>query len=257
MLKKAIYLSSIIFVVTILGCYEKVMYSLQNEESIFNSLTAKSYKKYEMKWHDFIYILGWSKNGRLAFIREKYSPAVPRKLYSLIIQDMVTDSVVYRGIEWSAWQEEQKGNLPDIGIIDTGSVEYYFKYNYENIEKVLLGNQIVGGINQVIALPYSNNKEIVSCIIEYSIIKKDDGGRYPILQDLYVKLIVSKNSKLKEIMNNKMENAFLFDLEPIGYIKNPFENRIAIVLALYAWGIESDNCVRYQLIGCDIENGFK
>lgn len=237
---------------------QTVEFVVPDNRATIDRLTSVARQKYGILRHDMMYPLGWSRRGQLAYIQESFSPAVPETAFRLFVQDMVMDHIQYQGIGWSAEEAESSGStLPDLGIKEKGSIDYYFAYKHSEIAKVLkLFGIETGGIT-LVPFPCQTKDGEITTQIELRPLTISGTGTPSLIMDLDMRLRAVKSSTSKVIAAERQENAFIFGMESIGYLKSPFEDRIAIIVAVYSWGIENDNYVRYRVYGCAIAAGFR
>lgn len=197
-----------------------------------------------------IYPLGWSEEGKFAYLLAYPSEAVENYRLTLFIQDMLTDKIVEQR-EWEA--NKQPGNK--------GEQEYDFSFVWENqrnvFRKVMEEHAIQEGTgNQFYRLPYkagnysyafaSNNTKVVS---DYT------GGEIIRQHQLLAK---AGNLGQKRILRQDFgKYDLVLNTHALGLFKSPFEDRVAVVDAAEKRGYEGPpNVLKIMVVGCELEQGF-
>jgi hypothetical protein len=191
----------------------------------------------------FIEIIGWSKNGLVAYTYKTVQNEVPEWEYHFSIVDLVDDRVIEDdSFKINPSHEKIKKELSEIcktkwnlflktyGII--GTIDDPFK----EIKK-----------NNYSKFPINN----FNCWFDYSVEKNKDKIGNLIEWKLFV-----GNNNVQKIINQKAEIGYydIHGLKILGYYKSPYENRIAIFVSVYKgfvwsyWGA--------RLYGCHMDVGL-
>ena len=185
--------------------------------------------------------LGWSSNGRnFAYALEPADEACGCYLISIKIQDLVTDKILWEkdedepsNADWSIYWNENKT------VIETAFAKY-------GIQENSIGNFSPGLSAGDVTFSISKTMEVMP---DYSY---DPGiGNYSIVA-------TSTSMGTKTLHQDKLDYPFLYDLEVMGHIKGPDENRVAIVIGQVWRGWEGPpNTTRFEIIGAHLKTGFK
>ena len=196
-----------------------------------------------MSYHDFsaLYLAGFSPDGKMAFFKEVELDGKGGTDLYFIVQDLVSDEVLW---ELKAPEDESYGyeeGLHKRFVADYGS----------QIDKKLAEYGIVISPCEYRSMPYSADGLSLSASIEsqatgkmmydmfeltsYSCIVTDGRG--------YSKKVIAA----REFMGPE---AFV-----CGCVKNPYEDRLALVIAEATYGFEGCDLL-VRIAGCDLRKGF-
>lgn len=199
--------------------------------------------------------VGWSKDGKFAYITE-IDPGGAwydvTGFFRWVIQDTVTDKIL--------WQSEgglEKG-LPE-DLLMSEDKEQIFKWVFPNMSKryqpyfkkygIILNTNL-----ELSSFPliYKKSNYQGSIIDVY----RETEYEIPDLISKY-KVILSRNN-VKKIVNQYNNNhSAVLDVQIAGYIKSPYEPRIAIALVNVCRGWEGPpNPVGFSFIGSHLEKAF-
>ena len=212
---------------------------LQDFGDIPQELFDRSEKPDQSQWYDIakFHPIGWSKKGHFAWM-----VAAPTDLPEYIrfyIQDMITDSIVvnreYNGDHFN----DPDGHLPPL--------EYIWKTNLDSFEQDLKQYQIVQQDSfELLSYPISsgNNKFWVN--IQF---QPDIANDYsPYNGQLQLDLIQLNDSRKKTIHQSIL---WALGVDLPGYLKSPFEERVAIMLVQIIPGqhFNPPHSVHFELVG--------
>jgi hypothetical protein len=193
--------------------------------------------------YDKFYPIGWSKDGKLAYIIEPADEASGNYWFEIIVRDIVNNKTV-----WS-WKptESEKGNLQST-----------WKDNYELFKKHLTEAEI----NQQEKFELKSTKTSYKgndyeLILDASTITDPDFGMDMIKETNLS--IVSKELGRKSIAKQKEEeySRVIGAIIP-GFILCPFDDRVVVILRKERIGYEGPpNVVYFELFGSDLMRGFK
>ncbi len=192
--------------------------------------------------YDKFYPIGWSVDGKFAYISEPADEATGFYLFEIKIIDVTNDNIV-----WS-WKPKD-------------SEEGDFKSTWENFYELFKKQLNSYNIKQI------NNFELGSSDFDnsgndYSIsmkTKSKTNGDYgfDVVTETYVNI---ESSKLgQKTVFAQIEKGYSMILAALvsGYIKSPFEDRIIIICKFERWGYEGPpNVMFFKLAGCDLGSGF-
>ncbi|HEY9058941.1 MAG TPA: hypothetical protein VIO64_00325 [Pseudobacteroides sp.] len=199
--------------------------------------------------------IGWSKDGKFAYITGIYGGGAGNDetgYFRWVIQDMVTDKYL--------WQSERglEEGLP-MELRDSNKDTEIFKWVYSNLRvkyKEYLDKYgiIIHTDLKVSSFPleYNNNKYTASIAdISY-------GDMYgtPNIITKY-KVLVNRNGINKTFSEYKNQNDMFLNVQIGGYIKSPYEPRVALVLSSVTRGWEgAPHPVKSSFVGCHLEIGY-
>lgn len=210
---------------------------------MLNGLCTSKYSCLE----EVIYPLGWSEDGKFAYLIEEANEAVYNYTLHFIIQDTETDKQL---VKETFKASEQPKYEPDDTAIDLESVWSSRKDRYNELlteHKILVGNgtQFYGMPWVKSQRPYrfkGINKMAHSDLFDLDFVSEH-------------RLEASEQGVGKKIILT--HNFGKYDLalatEALGYFQSPFEDRIAVVDAFEKRGYEGPpNVLKLMVVGCDL-----
>lgn len=192
-----------------------------------------------------IYVLGWSKDGKMAFINNKSVDGRGGHDLYFTIQDMVEDeNVYYKEIRW--YDNDDYGENPELAQ----TFEECIINNSQEFNKALKKNKIILKPVKTELLPAvdKNGNQINFKIINQKEYIGDFG-----LQHMDYEIIAIKNEKHKTV--SKINNKLCCGVMPTAYIKSPYEDRIALIVANAEYVFEGEE-VFANFYGCHLSSGF-
>ena len=204
---------------------------------------SKSFNIYQENNH--IYVLGWSKDGKLAFIENRGIDGRGGHDLHFTIQDMVEDvNVFYKRINW--YDDDNYGENPELAQ----TFEECIKSNSKEFNSELKKYKIILNPVKIESLPAVDKKgNRISFKIDNS---KEYIGQYS-LPHMDYEIIAIKNNKYKLL--SKIENKMCDYVMPTAFIKSPYEDRIALIVANAEYVFEGRE-VFINFYGCNLESGF-
>ena len=195
--------------------------------------------------NNFIYVLGWSKDGKLAFILDKEVDGRGGNDLYFTIQDMVEDvNVYYKKIKW--YDNDNYGENPELAQ----TFEECIKNNSKEFNSELKKYKIILNPVKVEYLPITDKN---GTKIDFKIINsKEYIGEFS-LPHMDYEIIAIKNNKYKLL--SKIENKMCDYVMPTAYIKSPYEDRIALIVANAEYVFEGRE-VFVNFYGCNLNSGF-
>ena len=195
--------------------------------------------------NNFIYVLGWSKDGKLAFILNKGVDGRGGCDLYFTIQDMVEDvKVYYKRINW--YDNDNYGENPELAQ----TFEECIKNNSKEFNSELKKYKIILNPVKVEYLPITDKNGIK---IDFKIVNsKEYIGEFS-LPHMDYEIIAIKNNKYKLL--SKIENKMCEYVMPTAYIKSPYEDRIALIVADAEYVFEGEE-VFINFYGCNLNSGF-
>jgi len=196
-------------------------------------------------WHGIYYfpvikILGWSEDGKIAYlIIERHSLRTPL-FVRFIIFDFVDNKIILQ-------------NITETTLYEIHSMHELFEYSYNlnNIDNILLEYNIKNIHVEYNQMPIHFNNKIYSIKVEKitndEIFMKYDDTEYKIV--LNYSIIVETDGKEKIVLSKNFEYSdHIEEIYVCGYFISPFENRVLIIVAEKDYtGHERE--LRYVFIG--------
>ena len=214
------------------------------EEQNYDTPTELTYNNQKGDFlYDTFYPIGWSQDGKFAYIIEQADEGSGYYWFEIIIKDVVNNKVV-----WS-WKpsESEEGNLKST-----------WEENYKLFAENLNNSEIIQ--NKNFALKSSKTKykgNDYSIDIETATVTDPDFG-FEKINEITVK-IKSPELGTKQIYNKKKDQ-YSRTLGAIisGYILSANDDRIIVILKEERVGYEGPpNVISYKLINSDLIRGFK
>ena len=100
-------------------------------------------------------------------------------------------------------------------------------------------------------LPYKNGTDLLDARIAVTAVREDEIGFTERDYACIAKNALGAEKTVERRMNLRGGTAYV-----CGYLKNPYENRLALIIAEEQFGFEGFD-VLYHIVGCDIESGFE
>lgn len=221
---------------------EKLEYAIPKELK-FKKL-EKSYNSNKNIQVTRFYPLGWSKDSKFAYITFHEETDACGCIFSdLVIHNLVNDKVEYISIS-NELDENIPGEVP---------FERIWQDKYNPVFETLRNYKIVP-INQtqIGSIPIIHKGDTLTFKVDTLIV--DKGKKY------VEKLTLSVHSPMlvtKTIFKGNLYGVYQIDI--LGYLSSPHENRIAVIIAERCYGIEgsSPSFIRFRLVGCHLTKGFK
>ena len=188
-----------------------------------------------------LYFIGFAPASKIALLSSQEKDGTGYRSITLYIQDLVTDEVLWALAKTSEDNED---------YYKKDGAKEFIQNNAEEIDNTLKTYGIKIMTPLYAPLPYEKgdiyleasaniaphaNLEEIRPIIDYSIIAQNQKGQK------------------KTIATQK--DVYAYNVYVCGYIKSPYEERIALVLATESFGFEGSD-MEYSILGCDAINGF-
>jgi hypothetical protein len=202
---------------------------------------------YHKKGQDFLYDklfpIGWSKNGKFAYIIEPADEASGLYWFEFVILDIVNNKVDYT---WKPKETEE------------GSVGKLWKENYELFRKNLRSSQIMQMKDFTLLEGKTSYKSSEYEILLDAKTENDPDFGFDVIKEVEI-IITSKELGEKKILNQKnTDYSLVLGAYIQGYLLSPFDDRIVVVYQKERAGYEGPpNVVFFDLIGTDLTRGFK
>jgi len=193
---------------------------------------------------DKFYPVGWSQDGKFAYIVEPADEACGCYFFDLYIKDMISDKTIW---VWN-YNDEGKGD----------NLDKVWTKNYTIFAAQFKTNKIIQQASFRFNKPtfsYSGNQYDI--IMELKL-KKDTDFGFDVMKEMKIN-VKSKQLGTKNIYSYKeMEYAMVLHADVVGYIKSPYEDRIVVIHTEERRGYEGPpNVVYFKLTGCHLREGFE
>ncbi len=200
------------------------------------------------------YPIGWSKDGKFAYYLEPVDEACGCYFAKLFILDLKSDKVL-----WSFDYDSQ-----DIDEAKKANKPYSFKTLWNAQRKLFSDKLLENGIeyqNRFTLLPFPINYQGSRLTANLEVKKKAgidaDARIYGDISQSILQLNSSRNGK-KTILDHRYPKAMPLYVGVVGYVKSPFEPRIAVVLIEVHRGYEGPpNVGQVRITGASLDSGFK
>lgn len=199
--------------------------------------------------------LGWSKDGKFAYMLSRDPGGAGYEevgFFRWVIIDLNTDKILW---------ESKRGLEPGLpkSILNSYDQNKAFGWIYPNLlpkyQKYFNQYKII--IQPTLKLQsfpvVYNNVKYYAAIKDVSRVTKYD---FPGIIGRY-RLVVTKSGKSKTVSQYVNPNQLVLDAQVVGYLKSPYEPRIAIAVGQIHRGWEGPpNPVEIVLSGCRLDKGF-
>lgn len=191
------------------------------------------------------YVLGWSKDGKMAYIENRGIEGRGGHDLLFVILDLVEDEEVFnKKISW--YDDDGYGEIPGNCMSFTDCINR----NSAEFNRELKKNGIILKPSKVLSVPFVDDK---NNFFDFDINEiKHDYGEYGLLEMTY-EIIARKNKSYKVL--NRVEDKICSYVLPTGYLKSPYENRIALIVADVEFVFEGSE-VFVNFYGCNLSKGF-
>ena len=192
---------------------------------------------------DKIYPIGWSKDGKFAYITEPADEGSGFYLFELVVFDAVNNKIA-----WS-WKPEDS---------EEGNLSTTWKKNYSLFKEKLNEYQIEQDDNIELKKGKTTFKGNEYQLVLDTKTETDPDFGFDLIKEIKI-TIISPELGTKEIYNSKTDeySMYIGAFVP-GYILSPYNGRIVVLCQLEQAGYEGPpNIVFFQLIGSDLLLGFK
>ncbi len=192
-----------------------------------------------------LYFIGFSKDGKISYIENQLLEGRGIDMPIFFIQDLVSDDILVK---------ISGENLDEEMVVKKGAVEYFIEKNAAKIDAELEKHKIERCPLKYEKFPYKGDGNSDDSI-DVTVSVRDTGKlQYDFLRIIDYTCTATNGRGNKKIIRKKkdavLEGAFI-----CGFIKNPFENRLAVVIAEQKYGFEGCD-ILYSFSGCDISKGF-
>jgi len=192
---------------------------------------------------DKFYPIGWSKDGKIAYIVEPADEAMGMYFFQLIIFNTQNDKE-----EWSFKPEP----------IEKGTFKSVWEKNYELFKTNLNNFKIIQQTDFAINKPsFSYKSKDYALKLETKLETDEFGFGFEVIKEVKV-LVDSKQMGLKQILSQKLKSSMVISASATGSIISPFEEKMVVITYLERVGYEGPpNVIQFLITGCNLSEGFK
>lgn len=193
--------------------------------------------------YDKLFPIGWSKDGKFAYITEPADEASGMYWFEIIILDIVNDKVY-----WS-WKPDES---------EEGDLQTIWKENYDLFAKHLNKAEIAQTKNFELKQPKSSYKgNDYETVLETKTETDADFG-FEVVREVQIKFISPELGE-KTFYNQKTDPlSYVVSAYTPGYLLSPYDDRVVVICTKERPGYEGPpNVVYFELIGSDLIRGFK
>lgn len=195
---------------------------------------------------DKFYPIGWSEDGKFAYIIEPVDEATGYYFINIAIQDMNSDKIVWN------FKYTTEDAVEGKDLAETWKEKYDLIKEKLNEHKIVQAKKIKLGPSD-----FENNSDTFSIAVNSEKEVKEELHGMQIIKNFAV-TISSSALGSKKIFSENDENSMLVDAKIEGQIKSPYQNKVAVVLTKEQVGYEGPpNTVSINLVGANLESGFK
>ncbi len=236
--KAAVYCLFVI-ILFILDAFARINYTVPQQAIL-------KYGKSESLVPGAIYPIGWSRTGRFAYIREQEQDAAGFTEFTLVVQNMITDAVI-----------------ASFTAQDFDNIIQFWSNKSEHFSQILNEHGIVQHQKfKLMTFPLTHGKDTINVELRHSEQLPEKTDNLPIMGSVYLiptqvqAIIESKLHGKKQVYSEKF--SIKVKVSVAGYLKNPYEDRIALVLRYETPGQHGTppHYVHNVFVGVHLEKGF-
>lgn len=188
------------------------------------------------------YPIGWSKKGVFAYVTSFYSDATAKSEVTLVVLDLKTDRLISYLLE-------------EIDADNNSAASSFWSNNADTISKLMNTYAIVMSKADVSEFPYNDKQEKLTVEI-WDICRSKEIVVENFTKADTVNVFAQKGSGSK-LLGSYLATYLCGTVEVSGYLKSPFEERIAVILTSWSPGWEGPpKTVSVMIRGCHLINGF-
>jgi hypothetical protein len=197
--------------------------------------------------------IGWSRDGKFAYYTEPVDEACGCYFANLVIQDMRTDTVLWK---FKYTQDDINDNgkrAPE------DNINKLWKKNQKLFSEKLAENGIVASPFAMLGKTFANTGSSFTAKSRIKMGKNPDGGEDRVNKFTITLASAKLGSKTVYLADyTKEEYWFMLDAGLIGVLKSPYENRVAILTIEVMKGYEGPpHTADIRLVGADLTSGFE
>lgn len=189
------------------------------------------------------YFLGWSKDGKVAYIQESYSDGSGIYFANLYIQDLISDAII---LNFSLTKSEFEN--------DSTTLNDVINEKIQEIQNIFSNFKIVVNKTELLQMPIKFENFSINLKISTTENPKEHGL-------IIFSLDAFRNDGKRKHVTQTSEKDFLhekvaYSADSNFYILSPYENRAAIFIHTICRGFECQ-IDEYRMAGCLLSDGFK
>lgn len=189
------------------------------------------------------YPIGWSKDGKLAYIEEPADEATGFYFFKLVVQDLKTDKqeIIF---EYNESDEKEEATLQST-----------WNENYELFKEKLNAQKIIPIENiQLGKTEFENNEKKYQIEVKTET-RNDDMFGLDVIKKAQV--IVKSGDKEKNILTYKSDDGLILEFNVVGILQSPYENKVAVIYTTTQRGYEGPpHVIQAHIAGCNLDKGF-
>lgn len=223
-------------------------YSLPEELNFYGKAQSEDYYGRNFNLVSHFRPIGWSEDGKFAYVEEPADQACGCYFFEIKIQDMITDSITWK---WEYVGDEENPAYEDMDGLWAGE--------YQRIKKALNKHKIVPEEKTT----FTKGAEFSVGDTDYKIYldlsqRKTEWNYFEAITDEKIR-VEQKGAGSKTVYAYKeKEFSLLLDANIVGVLKSPFQDRIAVLYRKEIRGYEGPpNVLECALFGCGLSKGFK
>jgi len=199
----------------------------------------------------FFYPIGWSKDGKFAYVATRWLVADCGAIYEIHVLDLIADKIL-----WKYAVTKYCSQLPALGKDDSPNLALVWPEIKELVSKNVMRYNIVQSRLELNKFPLSRPGETIDADLSKTFYEHKP-TMLQMLEKATLKLI-SRQKGEKVVYTGTFNSMLTQDVHIAGYIKNSYENRIAIILIVVPLGQHyAPGPVHYVVVGAHLEKGFR
>ncbi len=187
------------------------------------------------------YLIGFSKEGRVAYVYWYNDDGKGGVVSDFIIQSLATDKIIF----------EKALEIPDYYSYGDDFLVEAFKIYQQDLDKALNASKIEIVDWEFHTLPISSKENKINFSIKSTSSEADTFFG----QVMNYTITAEKEGKGKKVIAS-VKNATIIDVFLCGYVLNPLEERAMLIYAEIGPAFENTR-LYYKVSGCDLDYGFK
>lgn len=199
-----------------------------------------------------LYPIGWSKDGKFAYYSEPGDEACGCYFANLVILDLVNDKVLW-SFKYDGSDDAEKKGAPK-------SIRALWRKNRKLFSDKLRTYGIEPGRSFALGtFPFMWKGARLMADVKLKEKTDEDSRLYGTVTHASVQLI-SRREGRKTVWDHafSQDETYPLDLDVVGYVKSPFEDRIAIILIQVFRGYEGPpHSTNIEVAGASLSRGFK
>ncbi len=192
---------------------------------------------YSSRYSNF-YVLGFSRDGKILFSEKRAVEGRGGYDISFTVQDLVTDEILWNITDKSFGEDSSDFTMKDV-----------VKVHLEELASAVKKYKVLDADFSFSFPPYTDYGKNIDFKMS---VKNTEQKEFDFLDIIEYKLTAKSGEKEKIISS---ERVTAFDAYICGYIKNPYEDRVAVIIAETKYTFEQSEPF-YKIIGCSLTDGL-